>query len=149
MIIALVSFIIRAVKLGEYVNKQLNKRGIIRLWLIQLGITLIIAALCALLSNMNAAISALLGGMVCIIPNAYFASTVFKHQGARAAKQIVNSFYKGEALKIILSIFLFTLVFVYCRITPFAFFASYILVLMTHWFAPWIIVNKLNRPESD
>lgn len=136
-------------KVGEYVNKQLNKRGIVRLWLVQCGITLIIAALCGIIFSINAAISALLGGIVCIIPNAYFASKVFKHQGARAAKQIVNSFYKGEALKIILSVFLFTAVFVLCRITPVAFFASYILVMMTHWFAPWIIVNKLNRPESD
>ena len=136
-------------KVGEYVNKQLNERGIIRLWLVQIGITLVIAALCAVLFSINAATSALLGGIVCIIPNAYFASKLFKHQGARAAKQIVNSFYKGEALKIVLSIFLFTTVFVLCRITPLAFFASYILVLMTHWFAPWIIVNKLNRPESD
>jgi ATP synthase protein I len=137
------------VKVGEYVNKQLNKRGIIRLWLVQFAVTLIFAALCAVLFNIKAAISALLGGIVCIIPNACFAYKLFKYQGARAAKQIVDSFYKGEALKIILSVLLFTAVFVLCRITPFAFFASYILVLMTHWFAPWIIVNKLNRPESD
>lgn len=135
--------------LGEYVNKQLNKRGITRLWLVQLGVTLILATLCAILFSANAASSALLGGLVCIIPNAYFAIKLFKHQGARAARQIVNSFYKGEALKIILSMFLFALVFVLCRITPAAFFASYILVLMTHWVAPWIIVNKQNRPKSD
>jgi ATP synthase protein I len=97
----------------------------------------------------NAAGSALLGGMVCIIPNAYFARKLFKYQGARSAKQIVNSFYKGEAIKMILSIALFTAVFVYVKITPLAFFASYIMVLMTHWFAPLIIVNKQNRPESD
>ncbi|MBL7481588.1 ATP synthase subunit I [Legionella bononiensis] len=130
-------------------NKQLNKRGIMRLWLVQLGITLVLAVLCAIVFNIKAASSALLGGLVCIIPNAYFASKLFKHQGARAAKQIVNSFYKGEAVKIILSIFLFTAVFVFFKITPLAFFTSYILVLMTHWFAPWIIVNKQNRPESD
>lgn len=130
-------------------NKQLSKRGIMRLWMVQLGITLFLAALCAIVFNINAGSSALLGGLVCIIPNAYFAYKLFKHQGARAAKQIVNSFYKGEAFKLILSIFLFTAVFRLCRITPLAFFASYILVLMTHWFAPWIIVNKQNRPESD
>lgn len=149
MIIQFDCFIIRAVKLGEYVNKQLNRRGIIRLWLVQIGITLITATLCVVFFNAKAATSALLGGMVCIIPNVYFAYKVFKHQGARAAKQIVNSFYKGEAFKIILSIFLFTAVFVLCKITPLAFFVTYILVLMTHWFAPWIIINKLNRPESD
>ena len=130
-------------------NKQLNKRGIIRLWLVQCGVTTVIAAICSLFISNNAAYSALLGGIVCIIPNAYFAITLFKYQGARAAKQIVNSFYKGEALKIILSVLLFAVVFIWCRITPLAFFSSYILVMMTHWFAPWIMVNKLNRPESD
>jgi ATP synthase protein I len=95
-----------------------------------------------LTQNSRAAISAILGGLVYIIPNAYFASTLFKHQGARAAKQIVNSFYKGEALKMVSSILLFTAVFVLYRVTPFAFFATYITVLMTHWFAPWVIDNK-------
>ena len=28
-------------------NKQLSKRGIVRLWLVQLGVTFFIAALCA------------------------------------------------------------------------------------------------------
>lgn len=130
-------------------NKQLSKRGIVRLWLIQLGATLVLAALCALIFGANAAVSALLGGMVCVVPNAYFARKLFKYQGARSAKQIVNSFYKGEAMKIILSVLLFTAVFVWIKITPLAFFAAYIMILMTHWFAPLIIVNKQNRPESD
>ncbi|KTD00504.1 F0F1 ATP synthase subunit I [Fluoribacter gormanii] len=130
-------------------NKQLSNRGIVRLWLVQLSATLIIAALCALVYGTNAASSALLGGLVCIVPNAYFASKLFKYQGARSAKQIVNSFYKGEALKIVISIFLFTAVFLLFKITPLAFFASYIMILMTHWFAPLIIENKQNRPESD
>nr|WP_255666567.1 MULTISPECIES: F0F1 ATP synthase subunit I [unclassified Legionella] len=119
------------------------------MWLVQSGVTLVFAALCALVYNANAASSALLGGMVCIVPNAYFASKLFKYQGARSAKKIVNSFYKGEALKIVISIFLFTAVFLLFKITPLAFFGSYIMILMTHWFAPLIIVNKQNRPESD
>lgn len=123
-------------------NKQLSKRGIVRLWLIQLGTTLIFAVICAIAFGVNAASSALLGGMVYIVPNVYFARTLFKYQGARSAKQIVNSFYKGEALKIILSLLLFTAVFVWVKITPLAFFAAYIMLLMTHWFAPLIIANK-------
>ncbi|MDI1351647.1 MAG: ATP synthase subunit I, partial [bacterium] len=93
-------------------NKKLNKRGILRLWLVQISMTLFLVVLCALGFDKNAALSALLGGLVCIIPNAFFAHKVFKYQGARAAKQIVNSFYAGEALKIFISIFLFTAVFV-------------------------------------
>lgn len=103
-------------------NKQLSKRGIVRLWLVQLSVTLVFAAFCALIYDINVASSALLGGMVCIVPNAYFASKLFKYQGARSAKKIVNSFYKGEALKILISIFLFTAVFLLIKITPLAFF---------------------------
>ena len=130
-------------------NKRLNKHGIVRFWIFQLILVFILAALSALKYNANAAISVILGGMVGIIPNALFAVKLFKYQGARAARQIVNSFYKGEALKIVLSIFLFALVFISYKITPLAFFVSYVLVLMTHWFAPWIIVNNENRPKSD
>ncbi|MGL6028481.1 MAG: ATP synthase subunit I [Legionella sp.] len=125
-------------------NKQLNKRGFMRLWLVQLGLTLVIAGFCAGVYGINAAISAVLGGLVCILPNVLFAFKLFKYQGARAARQIVNSFYKGEALKIFLSIFLFTAVFVFYRVTPLAFFGTYIVIQITHWFAPWII-NKQNR----
>lgn len=130
-------------------NKQLSKRGIVRLWMVQLGVTTVFAVICAIAFGANAASSALLGGIVCVVPNAYFASKLFKYQGARSAKKIVNGFYKGEAIKIVLSVLLFTAVFVWVKITPFAFFASYIMVLMTHWFSPLIIVNKQNRPESD
>lgn len=130
-------------------NKQLSKRGIVRLWQIQLVAILVFALFCALFFSVKAANSALLGGIICVIPNIYFARKLFKYQGARSAKQIVNSFYKGEAVKIILSVILFTVVFVWVKITPLAFFLAYIMILMTHWFAPLIVVNKQNRPESD
>lgn len=123
-------------------NKRLNKHNIIRFWLVQLGLVFLLAVFCTVKFNLNSGYSVLLGGLVAIVPNAFFARKLFKHQGARAAKQIVSNFYKGEALKIILSIFFFTLIFIFCKITPLAFFASYVLVLLTHWFAPWIIVNK-------
>jgi ATP synthase protein I len=113
-----------------------------RLWLVQLSFTLIIATVCALIYDIQTALSALFGGLVFIIPNAYFAITVFKYQGARAAKQIMNGFYKGEAMKIILSVFLFTAVFTLYQVRPLAFFVSYGLLLLTHWLTPWIIVNK-------
>jgi ATP synthase protein I len=148
LIIKMECSIIRAVKLGKYVNKQLIKHGIVRLWLVQLGTILVISTLCAVTYGVNPAISALLGGMVCFVPNVYFARRLFKYQGARSAKKIVNGFYRAEAIKIVLSMLLFTAVFVWVEITPLAFFVSYIMILMTHWFAPLIIVTKHNRPEK-
>lgn len=127
----------------------MNKRGIVRLWIVQISVVVVITAFCATFFSYNAAISAGLGGLVCIIPNVYFAVKLFQYEGARSAQKIVKAFYKGEAVKIILSIILFTLVFVFCKVTPLAFFTTYIAVQMTHWFTPLIIVNKQHRQKSD
>lgn len=94
------------------------------------------------------AASALLGGVVVILPSGLFAGKLFQHQGAQLARQIVKSFYLGEALKILSSVALFTLVFRLFKISPLAFFFTYIVVLMNHWFAPLIFANE-QRPESD
>lgn len=107
-----------------------------------MAVATLVAVIIAPMQGMNAALSALLGGLVSALPNALFILAAFKYHGARSAKQIVNSFYKGEALKIGLSILLFSLVFLLYTITPLIFFAAYILAQMVIWFAPLIVVNK-------
>lgn len=129
-------------KTGEIVKNQQGARGARRLLLVQLGITMLIAVIAGLFGNGTAAFSAVTGGIVCIVPNAYFASKLFQHNGARAARQIVNGFYKGEALKLVLSVALFALVFKYLKVNPLVFFVAYIAAQMVFWFAPLIIVNK-------
>ena len=123
--------------------------GARRLMVCQLSVTVAIAIIALLLSGATACKSALLGGLVSALPNACFARMMFQHQGAHAAKQIVNSFYKGEALKMVLTIILFTAVFKFFIIMPFVFFAVYIVAQMVFWFAPLIFVSNKNRPESD
>lgn len=88
------------------------------------------------------AVSAFAGGMVAFLPAVLFAKNLFQYQGARAAKNIVRSVYVGEGLKIIFSAILFTLVFVFYKVAPLAFFLTYIAVVLSHWFAPLIIANK-------
>jgi ATP synthase protein I len=99
--------------------------------------------------GVEAARSVVLGGVVSVVPNAYFAKKLFQHQGARAARQIVNSFYSGEALKLALTFVLFAMVFKLFNIVPLVFFAAYILAQMVFWFAPLIFDYNRNRPESD
>ncbi len=116
-----------------------NRRGLQgaqRLLICQLSLTVLFAVIAMLLSSATAAMSALLGGVVSMVPTAYFAIKLFRYQGARAARQIVNSFYKGEALKMILTIVLFALVFKFFNIIPLVFFATYIVAQMMFWFAP-------------
>jgi ATP synthase protein I len=129
-----------------------NKRGYQgakRLLLCQFLLTASLAVLSLVFMGVVAAQSVLLGGMVSVVPNAYFARKLFQYQGARAARQIVNSFYSGEALKLALTFVLFAIVFKFFKIVPLVFFAAYILAQMVFWFAPLIFDNNWNRPESD
>lgn len=133
--------------MGGFVKNQHGLKGAQRLIICQLSITILIATVFALLWNVTAAMSALLGGLVSIVPTAYFAIKLFKYHGARAARQIVNGFYKGEALKIALTAILFTLVFKFFTIIPLVFLAVYILAQMVFWFAPLIFGNEHNRSK--
>lgn len=119
-------------------GNQQSKRGAKRLIVLQIGITLLISAVAVVFHSMPCAYSAMLGGLVSALPNLYFANAVFRYQGARAAKKIVNSLYRGEAFKLILSMALFTLVFVAFKVEPVPFFISYIAAQMVFWLAPFI-----------
>lgn len=86
----------------------------------------------------RAAYSALLGGLIAAIPSQYFAYQLFRYQGAHAAKQIVQSFYIGEALKGLLTALMFIIVFVLINVSAPVLFMSYIIVQALHWTSPWI-----------
>lgn len=55
--------------------------------------------------------SALLGGLIYAIPNAYFTHRAFRHQGARQAPLVVNEIFRGEAIKLFLTAVFFAAVF--------------------------------------
>ncbi len=87
--------------------------------------------------------SALLGGIICLIPNAYFAYRTFAYQGAQAARKIVNSFYKAEAVKLGLTALFFGLTFKYVKpLEPLSLFMTFFIVQVVHWLAPLLMVEK-------
>lgn len=129
--------------MGKHVKSRQGIPGVKRLFLWQIGITVLASALSVLLISPVAGWSALLGGLVSIVPNAVLAWKLFQYQGARSARQIVNGFYKGEALKISLSAVMFALVFIFFTVKPAVFFTAFIIVQMVFWFAPLIVDNKL------
>lgn len=124
---------------GEYVE---NQRDVWHLLAFQLAVSALIALIALVVNGAMASLSALLGGLICVVPNVYFVRQLFKYKGARAAKQIVNGFYKGEALKLLLTIALFVLVFKLIRINPLFFFMAFIAAQMVFWFVPLISNNK-------
>lgn len=126
--------------IGDDVETQ---RDVWYLLLYQLGVSVLIALIALAIKGTTASFSALLGGLVCILPNLYFVRLLFRYKGARAAKQIVNSFYKGEALKLVFTIALFVLVFKWFKISPLMFFAAFIAAQMVFWFIP--LISNIKR----
>lgn len=103
-----------------------------RIVLLQLILTVFSASLAWLYSDV-AAYSALLGGLTCALPNAYFVWRAFRYSGARSTVQVVQSFYQGESWKFVLTALSFAVIFQ--RVEPLnvlALFAGFITVQLGH-----------------
>ncbi len=89
----------------------IKKPPVFRLILLQCIFTALLAAGLYVLKGDTAGLSALLGGLVAIVPGAWFAWRAFHYNGTRQAERIVGSFYMGEVGKFTLLVVLFALVF--------------------------------------
>ena len=92
---------------------------------------IIVATIVMIFASVHAGYSVFIGGLVCILPNAYFASRVFRHEGARAARKILRSFYIGEAVKLLLTALFFGVALVVLNVQPLALFGGYLVA----WFS--------------
>ncbi|XKE45529.1 F0F1 ATP synthase subunit I [Halomonas organivorans] len=123
---------------------RIKRPSVRRLLLVQSAAVCLVTAFGAWSGGYPDALSALLGGLVAFLPNAYFAWRVFRYQGARYSRKIVNSFYRAEAGKFGLTAALFTLVFITVPPSnPAFFFGAYVVTLFVHWLGPWL----LRRPS--
>lgn len=75
------------------------------------GLTLAVVAGIALLLDAEIGVSILLGGLIQLIPQAWFTWQAFKYAGANHASAIVRSMYRGEAGKLVLTACGFTVVY--------------------------------------
>lgn len=80
------------------------------------------------------AFSAMLGGLVALIPSLYFALRMHLAK-EQEAKRIVRSFYVSETHKIILTAVLFILVFQIPGVNLIMLLLAYAAVLSVYWFA--------------
>ena len=125
----------------------LTRLPVFHVLIAQLIFVILISALLLVWLGWIAGYSGFLGGVIAWLPNLYFAQKAFRYGGARAARDILKSFYAGEAGKFILTATLFALVF--AGVTPLdarAVFAAFILTQMVSWFAPLLIKAKPLRP---
>jgi ATP synthase protein I len=92
--------------------------------------------------NQVLAYSAVLGGLTAILPQAYFAARVFRHRGAKSAKQIAQSSYAGEVGKFVLTVAGFAAIFAGVRpIEAWIIFAAYGLMLVIQVTGSWLLLR--------
>ncbi|GAB4223217.1 MAG: F0F1 ATP synthase subunit I [Gammaproteobacteria bacterium] len=108
-------------------------------FVVQLTITLGVVITFGLMAGQHAAYSAALGGITCLLPNMCFAWFVLRYRGARQAKKIVQSFYRGEAFKLLITVGLFFIAFKFAAVKPLPFFVNYIAGLAVYWVAPLLL----------
>lgn len=83
------------------------------------------------------------GGLVAIIPQAYFAMLAFRRRGARSARAIARSSYAGETGKFLLSVAGFAVVFATVRpISGLAVFAGYLAMLAIQIIGSWWLLSR-------
>jgi len=88
------------------------------------------------------AYSVLYGGLVAIVPQAYFAALAFRWRGARSATAIARSSYVGEVGKFFLSVAGFAVVFAAVRpIDGLAVFAGYLVMLVIQITGSWLLLR--------
>lgn len=115
---------------GQY--RQAAYKGV----LFQGCFAIVIALIIFIVWGVTAGASALAGGMVLVLPNFVFALYAFRYVGASKSELVYASLKRGNALKFLLTICLFALVFKYFTVMAMPFFVCYILVLFTQWYTP-------------
>jgi ATP synthase protein I len=89
------------------------------------------------------AYSVLCGGLIAIVPQAYFATLAFRWRGAQSARAIARSSYAGVMGKFLLSIAAFALVFAVVRpIDGPAVFMGYLAMLAAQITGSWLLLTR-------
>lgn len=95
-------------------------------------VSLLLLASAALMVGRVTAYSVLMGGMVHIVPQAWFTRMAYRYSGARQAPNILSAMYKGEAGKLLLTATLFALMFVFVQPlqVPSVFFGYVVMIVV-------------------
>jgi len=98
---------------------------------------------CSLISyfiwGVDYAKSIMAAGVVTIIPNIVFARKAFKYAGAKSSKLVVESFFSGVKLKMVLTALLFVLAFKFLVLLPIPFFSMFCLIMALPLVTPFYI----------
>lgn len=111
-----------------------------RLFQAQLAVTMFVMMLAAVWAGVDAALSALVGGMISLLPSMYFVWRGLRQQRGKQQQRNVLNFYQAAMGKFGLTVALFALVFVVVPPSnPAFFFVAYVVAQLMHWLTPWLV----------
>ncbi len=139
-------------------NPPMRNPPVVKISLIQLAVVLPVVLALELTQGRVVALSALLGSLLCLLPNLYFGLRAFELlgrgsdllkgrrqlRGARASQRTVRSFYRAETGKFVLTLTGFAAVFAIVKpLNPAVLFISYGLCVILQW----ILVARLHATK--
>lgn len=118
-----------------------------RLPALQLAVVSVISLLALWGSGIEALHSALLGGLVSLVPTLYFLWRGLWWKGrprrGQHSRAMVENFYRAAAGKFGLTVALFVVVFITAPPSnPAFFFITYVAAQGMHWLAPWLLRGR-------
>ena len=109
------------------------------------AVTTCIMALAFLSQGAIDALSVLLGGLICLMPNLYMARKLTAQRTADPSK-LMSTFYAAEFGKIFITMALFAVVFITQHwVQPLALLVGFGLAQVAQWVAPLLEPNKSNK----
>lgn len=125
------------------VPSQVN-RILVAQWLVTLCIAGILFAV-----KRELALSGLLGGLVCVLPNMYFARQLFARGRNVQSYALAWSAYGAELVKMVLAVTLFAVVFIYYKeVHPLTLIITYLVAHSCSWAVPLMNPGPAARQTS-
>lgn len=109
------------------------------------GVVIIISLLLLIAKDSNLSYSVLMGGLVWLGPNFYFAIRVFSGGGANITPQsMLINFYRAEVTKLALCAIFFVIIVKYLPVAILPMLVGYGIAQVAFWMAPFLLY-KIKR----
>ena len=110
------------------------KPELLKATLYQLAVLLILVAFISMTDKLMA-VSALMGGLIQVLPQAWFSWQAFKYAGASNVDKVVQSMYRGELGKVVMTATLFAILFTVDKHWNYlALFTTFLVMIPLQWF---------------
>jgi len=129
-------------------NAEIRKPPVFRIHRLQLAVLIPAALLALLVWDKTISLSLLLGGLLQILPSAYFCWYAFRLMGAAQAPLALQQMYRGEMGKFSLTLLGFGLVF--WLVEPLhgpALFCAYCALTCSYWFLSAKVVAEASTSQ--